>query len=354
MIKIIIGVYGDEINAQNINGLEIARRLDTTSFDTHMFYYHLAPAADNITFHKISSNRVLKNLMKLFYLIFGNYDVYYLPKAEKIDMIFSFLFGKSRCIISSVEIENALHDNKLKKFFCSYVYAFFAINQGLQSSIEKTWGIDVSVLYLGYCKYAYEPQIKRKLQKIVFVGSLIKRKRPEYFLSIAQKHPNIEFIMIGDGPLRKELEDIISNKKINNAVLMGSLPNPKVYEVLSQCDLLLLTSESEGQPKVSLEAGSLGVPTCYIKNTYSIDYIENGVSGFETENLEEVSNIISLLEQKPELLENASTTIAQLTDTYSWDQLVTGYGLYFEETYKTWRLSPKVKKGNQRNLEDCK
>ena len=37
MIKILLGVYGDEINAQNINGIEIAKRLDNKRIDNSEF-----------------------------------------------------------------------------------------------------------------------------------------------------------------------------------------------------------------------------------------------------------------------------------------------------------------------------
>ena len=46
-----------------------------------------------------------------------------------------------------------------------------------------------------------------------------------------------------------------------------------------------MTSEREGLPKVVLEAASKGVPSVYINEYYKIDYIENGINGYEVSDI---------------------------------------------------------------------
>lgn len=336
MIKIILGVYGDEINAQNINGVEIAKRLNNIEFEPHMFYYQNKPEVSGVIFHKTSSNKIIRNIVKLLIYIKGKYDIYYIPRVEKIDVIFSKLFRKKRCIVSSLEIENALHDPKLKNFFCETIFNFFTINKELKNGVEKFWNKDIDILYLGYCRKKSGNFIKSKLKRIAFVGSLTQRKRPDYIIDIAEKFHNIEFIIIGDGELKNDLLIKVKEKKLDNVLFLGKLSNDDVYSRLSECDLLLITSENEGQPKVSLEAASLGVPTCYIKNSYKIEYINNEETGFEVLNLEEMEKLINKIIKNPNFLKAVSINLIDSIKVFDWDILIKDYEYYFKKILEQW------------------
>jgi glycosyltransferase involved in cell wall biosynthesis len=339
MIKIIFGVYGDAVNAQNINGIEIAKRLDLTKFEPHMFYYDAKPNVPGIVFHKASKKKLRKNISKFLTYFRGNYDIYYMPRVEKVDLFFARMFRKRRCMISSIEIENAVHNERFKEFFCYDIFDFFAINKGLEKNVKDAWDRNVQVLYLGYCNVEASCKVKNGIRKIAFVGSMIKRKNPQCVLEIAKEFPDIEFLMVGDGPEKKVLERRIEIENLTNVKLLGSISNIKVYQVLSQCDLLLITSENEGQPKVSLEAASLGVPTCYINNSYTIDYVENNETGFEAKGISGIKNLITNLNKEPHLLEYVSKNVVDRVRNYNWDELIKDYMDYFEEIHNSWKIT---------------
>ena len=331
MIKILLGVYGDEINAQNINGIEIAKRLDKNIFEVHMFYYNKKPNIHNVIFHKTTSNKIIKNLIKIFVFL-KKFDIIYLPRLEKSDILFSKYNKNKSCIISSIEIENALHDKKYKKFFCDYIFDFFSINEGLRESTLKIWKKNTQVLYLGYYNLNLSSKTKTSIKRVTFVGSLIKRKNPELFVNIAKKCKNVQFEIIGEGPLKKELEKKIKQDKISNVTIIGKVDNKQVYKHLNKSDLLLITSDNEGQPKVSLEAASLGVPTCYIKKNYKIDYIENNVTGFEAKTEEQIVRLIKKMSKDNDLYKMISKNVKQKVKVFNWDNLIRNYEKYFIDT----------------------
>lgn len=334
MKKIIFGVYGDEINAQNINGIELVKRISSV-YECHMFYYKNKPTIQGVIFHKTTKNKIIKNIVKLFVYIFCKFDLYYLPRVEQTDIFFAKHFGKRRCIISSIEIENAIYKENYKRYFCNYVYDFFSINNALKQSVKDNWNKNVDVLYLGYNDCGLLTKIRNKVETIGFIGTLYDRKKPQYVLEIAKRFPKIKFVIIGDGELKKELQERILKEKIDNVNMLGKIPNKEVYRELLSIDLLIITSDNEGQPKVSLEAGSLGVPTCYIKNSYSIDYIIDNKTGFEAKDLNDMIEVINRI-LNSNIISTVSKNILDKTKKYNWDILKDDYIIYFDNIMKKW------------------
>lgn len=103
-------------------------------------------------------------------------------------------------------------------------------------------------------------------KKIIgFVGRLSKGKGLDYFLNLAQKalaqDSGLFFLIIGDGPGRKEKEQEIAAKGLTESILfVGEQTDMDTW--YPALDLLLFTSEpwAEGMPGVVLEACSHGLP----------------------------------------------------------------------------------------------
>ena len=108
---------------------------------------------------------------------------------------------------------------------------------------------------------------KTKPLTFVFVGGLQRRKNPMLLLkSFSQISKNIDASLhfLGDGPLFKKLQNYIElNNLENKVVLHGFQNNP--YKIMSNSDLLVLPSFSEGTSRAALESLFLGVP-CILKN----------------------------------------------------------------------------------------
>lgn len=90
---------------------------------------------------------------------------------------------------------------------------------------------------------------------LLFVGRLSKEKRPELFVELART-TGFKSLVIGDGLLRFSLEQ--ASRGIPNLIFLGQKLNP--WESTSEQDLLVLTSDYEGDGLVALEAISLGIP----------------------------------------------------------------------------------------------
>lgn len=138
-IRILLGAYIDSVNAQDINCYEIAKRLDKNKFEVHAFVHDDSFTLNDVRCHKISRNRLLKNIEKINAMRAIGADIYYLPRVEKVDVIFAKKYGKKKCIVSSVEIQTVYDNPTYKKFFNEYIADYFCISGFLNELNEKHW-----------------------------------------------------------------------------------------------------------------------------------------------------------------------------------------------------------------------
>jgi glycosyltransferase involved in cell wall biosynthesis len=98
--------------------------------------------------------------------------------------------------------------------------------------------------------------------KLLYIGRVSREKRPDLFIELART-TGIEAVIIGDGRLRLSLER--DSKDILNLKFLGQQLNP--WEIASKRDLLVLTSDYEGDGLVALEAISMGIPVVLRKTS---------------------------------------------------------------------------------------
>jgi glycosyltransferase involved in cell wall biosynthesis len=88
-------------------------------------------------------------------------------------------------------------------------------------------------------------------------GRLVTLKGHRAFLEVAKEiarvHPGAMFLIVGGGPERHEIERCAVDLWIRDQVVLLGMQR-EVFELYSLCDLVLLTSSSEGLPNVVMEA----------------------------------------------------------------------------------------------------
>lgn len=342
-IKILLGAYVDCINAQNINCREIAKHLDKNKFEVHVLVHDTPMDEHSVISHQIGNGFISKNVGKFLLMLKLKADVYYLPRVEKVDMLFARMFGKKFCIVSSVEITTVYHNEKYRKFFNNYIFDYFCISHFLNKMNMQKWGVSKQVIYLGIPDFDKNNIVREEIKTIAFVGSVEERKRPLEFAKIAKKFPEIKFLMIGDGSLLDIIKKYKAENNIENLEFTGRLRNNEVIHQLKKADLLLLLSKEEGLPKVVLEAAIEGAPTIYIDEFYSIDYINSGINGVAVHNLEEVDfEIEDLLINKNKYRE-LNRNVQHVPSRFTWDMLISKYNDYFESSYRNFYCYCNVK-----------
>lgn len=123
----------------------------------------------------------------------------------------------------------------------------------------------------------------RKETKYTFftLGRLVEMKRIDLILN-AFNQINIDgkysLAIIGDGPEKNKLIELVNTNKIKNVSFLGEVSN--VNEVLSISNVHLMASEWEANPLSILESMSYGIPTIATNVGGVSDSVNNGYNGF--------------------------------------------------------------------------
>ncbi len=340
-IKIFLGAYVNFANAQNINCDNIAKYLDKDKFEVHTMYTSKMPIDKKaykdmgIKLHRLWHHRIVWKWSKLWEMRRAKCDIYYLPKSEIMDVQFAKKNKGKKVLVSSVEgvvgEQIPADDMYQKSFFNNSMDDYFSISQCVQESVKKCWDYDSKLLYLGVNEIATEAREKKEIKNVVWIGSVIDRKRPQYLLDCAKAFPDLQFTMIGDGDKLQGIKESIRAENISNIQCLGRIPNEKVYKELEKADLLLMTSDKEGLPKVIGEAMMSFVPSIYINECYTVDYIQDGVNGFGVANLDEMKKKVQYLLDNPDIYQQMSKSAFDIIQNYRWSVLIKEYETYFED-----------------------
>jgi glycosyltransferase involved in cell wall biosynthesis len=116
-----------------------------------------------------------------------------------------------------------------------------------------------------------------------FVGRLSPEKGPDVFIRAAvalkQALPNARFVLIGEGPMRGELQSLIERFELGDvAYLCGLMPH--MQSVFAELDLVVSSSRSEALPLALMEAMACGLPVVATQVGGVPDLIQHGMTGW--------------------------------------------------------------------------
>jgi len=310
-------------------------------------------------------------------LISNKYDVFVLwrlwrlMRIRQIDAVVTvgagdkMFWGRLAANLAGVPvIVSALHSTgwpdsvgKLNRWLTPITDAFIGVADAHGQHLvehERFPADKVQIIYNGVDTKRFcpgdKPAVLRELglpadaKVVAILAALRPEKNHEMFLvgaaQILRQEPNAIFLVIGDGPLRSNLEQLAEQLGVAASTqFLGSRPD--VERILQAVDVLALTSHNEASPVSILEGLSCGVP-CVASNVGSVSetVIEN-VTG----KLFPVQAVLELLGNEP-LREQMGTAGRQaVIDKRSLDSMVNGYDTFLTKLYaiKT-KKSPQTAK----------
>ncbi|PHQ45534.1 hypothetical protein DJ68_12330 [Halorubrum sp. C3] len=106
------------------------------------------------------------------------------------------------------------------------------------------------------------PATKESTVRLIYVGRLSSLKQPLEVVSLLDELPHkYELVIVGDGPQRDEVEEMVRNRQLENRIdLTGRLEHEETLQTIYDSDLLLLSSKADAYPAVVFEALSLNTP----------------------------------------------------------------------------------------------
>lgn len=171
---------------------------------------------------------------------------------------------------------------------------------------------------------------------VFFVGRLSVEKNPNVFVDVADKlmkakKHRVKFFIIGDGPMRSDIEEQIAELKPSNLTYLGY--QAEVASFLSAADVFVLPSSIEGFPLSILEALAMRVVVVASDVGAIAEVIDNGTDGFVVtpgSSAEIAESVKTLSEDKKVLNDMKNRSRKKAVDLYSNKTLGKNYANLYE------------------------
>jgi len=127
----------------------------------------------------------------------------------------------------------------------------------VRSGVPREKLVTIPAVYLD--TEVFYPRDVPKHFDLVFVGRLVKNKRPDLFIDIVHRS-GLRGLVVGEGPLLKKLKAKSQKLKARIKFHGYARDQDEVAELISSARLLVMVSSNEGGPRVVVEALACGVP----------------------------------------------------------------------------------------------
>lgn len=174
-----------------------------------------------------------------------------------------------KMICVSEGVKNSFIRQGIDKSKCAVVYNGIdaeIVPEASRQDIRKTWGISDKDILIGT------------------VGSLIKRKRimdlieATAIVAKRSEHP-IKCMIIGKGPEKENLMTKIKERNLDSRIIFTDFQSDAI-SYINALDIFVLTSKSEGLPRVILEAMLMERPVVALNVTGPSELVIDGETGF--------------------------------------------------------------------------
>jgi len=96
---------------------------------------------------------------------------------------------------------------------------------------------------------------------------------------VLDRESRVKFLLVGDGPLREELEALRKSLHLENGVIFAGR-REDIPEILAACDIVALSSIREGLPNALIEGMAAGKPIVATNIDGNVELVKDGENGF--------------------------------------------------------------------------
>lgn len=237
-----------------------------------VYYLDIPIIAKNETLPTMFTNYVL------FQGIFQEHDIQIVHGHQSLsNLCLEGIYHASILNIQTVITDHSLFEmakfervlvNSLSRFLCKNVDWAICVSQVSKENTHLRIGIPlerISIIHNGILPCRFYPIVKqpRRIKRVIFMSRLFFRKGIDLLveaLPIICENKNLEILIVGDGPKKPELLQVIEENDLNSQVkIFDEINHEDVPDFLRTGDIFLNTSLTETFCLAILEAAACGL-----------------------------------------------------------------------------------------------
>lgn len=271
----------------------------------------------------LAAKRLKKPIVYTLHTMYDDYLYYVVPKplqkptAKLSHQYFKFIANRAQVLTGPSEKSRAYLKNAGVKKEVNVIPNAVALD-------EFSSPIDLDQNKKDICK---KYNIDENEMLVCFVGRLGKEKSIDVLLEYWKKEfkpeEKIHLMIIGDGPFRKEFEELTKRLGIDNMVTFtGAIDHSQVPPYYAACDAYVTASLTEVYSISMLEAMASGLPVIQRLDPLNAGQIIDGVNGYKFNSSDEMAKYIRMIKNmSPQELKECKEKVAASVHEQGTDDL---------------------------------
>ncbi len=374
-------------DAQTVHVIEVMKNLkkeghnvmlfapDISRYNQYIPEIKYIPTLDVPVLRSIIFNFFLCIYISIYSLKFKP-DVVYVRYGDKTSIIMSKIL-RVPCIVeingipfdemNMIKKQNNIRDNinlYITRFIwwlsCNFSDKIVAVTEGLKKELYEKYKVPsdkIIVIPNGANTDLFKPMDKeevkeglnldRSIHYVCFVGNLAPWQGVEYLIMAAplilKEVPNTQFLIIGDGVMKKKLVEMVKELNLdNNFIFTGAVDYELVPKYINASDVCVAPFVKERNEKLGFsslkifEYMACAKPIITTKIPCLIDFLEDNkhVLFVEPNNFNDLSNAIIKILKDNKLASHLSKNAFELSKEYNWNATAKKVAKVCEDTIK--------------------
>lgn len=240
--------------------------------------------------------------------------------------------------------------NVFRKFMRRFVHHYIAVSKDLGLWLQQTINVPgqrVSQIYNGVDVDKFSTKIETLPQllperisgsNVIVIGTVgrlagVKNQRSliNAFSMCQVNHPDLKpklrLLIVGDGPMRTELQQTVDNLSLHDVVWMAG-ERSDIADLMAQMDVFVLPSLAEGVSNTVLEAMASGLPIIATNVGGNPELVSPGINGLlvPVDDDQALAKAIVKLASEKQLCDDmGSNSRKRIEDNFNWNKTVNQY-----------------------------
>ena len=168
---------------------------------------------------------------------------------------------------------------------------------------------------------------------IIWAGRMVAKNNLirliKVFCDLKLKEKNHQLILIGEGPLKKTLQEIVKNKNCTGIIIKDTLPNSVLVKRIANSYAVVFPSYTDISPNLVLECLSVGTPFILTKE-HGFNWLRHAAIEFDPKDDRDIESAIIKIFDK-DFYNEYKNSLLKINYTYSFKQVVNDTIKLFKE-----------------------